>query len=503
MEPITTSRQDFLVRWLAHLSERSVRLHHYLTSLAVEAPRVNGKPPSIVTAMLHEVEGFAENMRKRGKLASRTVFEGDDVLLAYKNCVEHVRSFLKLHGKLSHFPRDWVRSEVELFLNSIGSAVNPAALNLLLHSEKSLLERYSVVTTPIYNFANLLDDKAHQGRVADNNEMWGAGRDLLTIPAVEQHNTLFWPILVHELAHSIYRSSGVDRDKAILEFIRNDIGNDLADRGDSIAGWWLEEIFCDLFAAAVTGPIYGISLTLFALFWVPDPIKVPAKSHPSPDTRLRYICAFLKQTNPEFMAAVEPELNRLLLLRGELDFEFARDDVQAIHQDIRAGLTPPDEKIGSLANRVARSSCFREITEPCYKASLRKLQMLQDRIARGEFIGTSRNDGLRPQSVEEVVEKFSLYAAGLAEKPNSVLDILTATACYQARLLLDKSQYSSNDSIENDAQFPTIYIQNFLCGNEESQRFIVRAAEFIHDVDATAIKSLEGSELARFYLGEP
>jgi hypothetical protein len=105
-------------------------------------------------------------------------------------------------------------------------------------------------------------------------------------------------------------------------------------------------------------------------------------------------------------------------------------------------------------------------------------------------------------TIQAVNDRFQEYAAALAEKPNSVLDILTATACYQARILIDKSQYDPIGQTEKNAQLPTIYIRDFLCGPDQGRDFIARASDFIHAADATAIKSLEGSELARFYIGK-
>ncbi len=193
-----------------------------------------------------------------GGVAAAIKPEESDILAIYKNCIVFVRKFLKLHARLSHLPKDWVRSEVEMFLNSIGSSLNPEALKLVGGSPH-LLEHYSI--------------------------------------------------------------------------------------------------------------------------------------------------------------------------RMNLDFKFEPDEVHQIKKLIDDNIVLEDQKVMELARHVEESECFQRITRPQYKANLSKIRGLQDRIAKCEFIGTSRDlTALGVPSVKAVSEKFDHYAGQLVEKPNSVLDILTAAA---------------------------------------------------------------------------
>ena len=499
MELIVTNERQFVVRWLAQISERSIRLHQYLSRLAISAPRSYARCPPIIAVMIREVEEFAQAVRGGAQtvLADKGRDDESDLHIMYANCTAYVRQFLKLHAKLSHLPKDWVRSEVELFLNSIGGHLNENVLECLGEKPR-ILDNFSVVASPIYNFANLLDDEAHQGRIRREREVSGAARDLLAIPAIEQNSTLFWPMLIHELAHSIFDRFDLKRSKEILEYIEKNVERDAYDK---VADCWIEEIFCDLFAAAICGPIYLIALTVFSIFWSADPIKIPSLTHPSPDSRLKFIAIFLRRTNPKLMNSIAPELSNLATLRAKLDFRCKSEDVQAIQKTIKKDGVPTEENALKIAELLGRSQSFLELTRPPHQANLAHIIQLQDRISTGEFIGTSRDAQFSDSvTLEEVSDNFELYASRLVEKPNSILDVLTAAACYQTRLLVDKSQFDAVLGAERIKQFPKLYVDDVLSDDVRNGDFIKVATDLIHGVDAVTIKSLEASELGAFYL---
>lgn len=138
--------KDFIIRCLAHVSERSVRLHAYLAMVAAAAPQTGGVVPTVVVSMLADAETLAQDIRKRAlQIVQMGSASQASLGLAYAATHHYVSRFVTLHGRLSHLPNEWVRSEVELFISSVGSAAN-GEVRKLLERGSTLLENYSIVT---------------------------------------------------------------------------------------------------------------------------------------------------------------------------------------------------------------------------------------------------------------------------------------------------------------------------------------------------------------------
>ncbi len=496
--------RDCLVRWLAHLSERSVRLHAYLTSVAANAPRIGDRPPPVVKAMLAESEQLVNSIRdKLLKVRSYQARNQPDLQNIYQGVERLVITFLTLHGKLSHLPKEWVRAEIELFLRSIGGAVNDAALSLLRGSQ-NLLEHYTVISTPAYNFANLLDAGVEHSSGIEDDEYYLARHDLLSLPVIEQHTTLYWPFLVHELGHSIYHGSMIKEDPNIAHFLEQAEGQIRYKLRD----FYTEEVFCDLFAAAVCGPMYYVSFATFACYWVTAPLQVSGNigrgvepTHPPPDTRLQYVYKFLAANNPDLMGPIGSQIGQLVDRRKALDYagSNAKGRIEDYGDRVFRKAYPSESDILALSRLISESPIFRTLTCPIRQFDVGKIIELQTRFADGEFIGTS-SAGTLPGPIElvNIADKFEAYARALEEKENSVFDILTATSCHQTDILLSEEQ-ERNYVRSGLKGFPSEYIDDLICSESDSREFVASAAEYIHGADAAAIKSIEASGIGRFY----
>lgn len=355
--------KQFLLRWLAHLSERSVRLHRYLTGVAATAPRLSDKPPPVLPAMLLEVSTLAEHIRKQAiRISSISSITDGDQRLSYSGCLQFVKRFLRLHARLSHLPKDWVRSEIEFFLRSVATAAKGRPI---------ALEDYTVITTPTYNFANLLDQEEGQIDAQDYDDPH-VTRDLLGLPAVEQHNTLFWPCLVHELGHSVFRPSHIAEIPELAAFF-DDIP---AEYRDTLRDDFLEEIFCDLFAAAITGPMYYISFGVFASYWVTSPLVMPSDEHPAPETRLVYLANLLNQSNPELMEKISEQIGATIRTRALLDYQTCSQSINEFHDLVKRRRKPSPSEVIKLASIIANSDIFKAMTTPAYHAELSSIVTL-------------------------------------------------------------------------------------------------------------------------------
>lgn len=88
----------------------------------------------------------------------------------------------------------------------------------------------------------------------------------------QEHNGLSWPATHHEIGHHVYQTLIVeclrDRDNQWLDdftSLRDDIGW-LSLKSVSLTSTvsdWLEELFCDMFAAMLFGPSYALALRFY------------------------------------------------------------------------------------------------------------------------------------------------------------------------------------------------------------------------------------------------
>ena len=488
--------QALFVRWLCHLSERSARLYIYASNLTADAPRLDHQPLPVLTQLLADIRELAIAVQRRGAMVRSLEEIGDpEAALLYSGTLSYLGRFQSLHNRLSSLPRDWIRSEVRLFLRSADDALSDDARALIGGSklDKSL----SVVGTPTFNFANLIlqPDKAYEDVTEGSRD---STSHLLTLPLIEQYNPLFWPNLLHEIGHAIYRS-GADAELEYEMAATGALDVSLPPREQDRAKWMYEEIFCDLFAARIGGPLYYISLASFATFWVQKPIQLMDRMHPSPLMRLLYLREFLERTHKPLMSLLVQWLGRFSDERGVLDFHLNPDPIQLQGNDPR---NPQIDGVVKLARLIAETRTFRKLFVPRAQTSQEKFDELQKRFAQGEFIGTSRTSRrTRPITLSEVEQDFEAVVKQLEETSNTAFDILMATSCHYHGVL-SKSVLAFY--LERNLQsFFDYYASTFFRRELDGDMFLREACDLIRASDASITRSLEISELAVFYRAPP
>jgi len=87
----------------------------------------------------------------------------------------------------------------------------------------------------------------------------------INISRIEANNPFHWPILLHEVSHSLLKPEWFDDNSIAVDFVnflkKNEIEfdiNSVLENVDSLREW-LTECWCDLFACALMGPAYYYS----------------------------------------------------------------------------------------------------------------------------------------------------------------------------------------------------------------------------------------------------
>jgi hypothetical protein len=147
--------------------------------------------------------------------------------------------------------------------------------------------------------------------------------NLLCLPLIESRFLLHLPDIYHELCHPLHRSLDLPalsnyRDafrQALFGMVRLfQVDADAADRLGhqearlfQIQLWrtcwakgWMEELFCDLFGSAVSGPAYAWSHYHLCIKRGGDPFQTPVTTgttHPADDARMRVLILMLRKAD--------------------------------------------------------------------------------------------------------------------------------------------------------------------------------------------------------------
>jgi hypothetical protein len=115
------------------------------------------------------------------------------------------------------------------------------------------------------------------------------------------------PAVAHELGHFagplLVQEHGL-RLEHPLQTLSDAVGN-----GDTRIGWWLHELFADVFAAYLIGPAYGFTSVMLGF----DPLRayLPDRTHPCPMVRVHAIASTLRALEGAGMGWAADEVKRL------------------------------------------------------------------------------------------------------------------------------------------------------------------------------------------------
>jgi hypothetical protein len=122
---------------------------------------------------------------------------------------------------------------------------------------------------------------------------------ILHLPAVDPANALLAPILVHEVAHALFRHANDELNQLLSESVKPlslitaslpALDDDDETKRREMLPKWAEELFCDAIATLVAGPAYLLALSSRTVGseWNSQ------SGHPPPHLRIRLVYEILK-----------------------------------------------------------------------------------------------------------------------------------------------------------------------------------------------------------------
>jgi len=198
-----------------------------------------------------------------------------------------VRSFYRIHELLVFLPREAVEREVLFVLEDcFGDEWRSRKASVIL---TSLYNAFEYRFIDVIKKVDVLEEKLPD---ISKIQSFNPESSILELAIVDRDNPLSWPILAHEFGHSLNRAYGVSTR------IHGEQVKDLALPANfgPIVISWISEIFADLVAGRVMGPI--AMLPLFSMEIGLSPIlKGPSGAtvtHPATAFRARMLRDYLK-----------------------------------------------------------------------------------------------------------------------------------------------------------------------------------------------------------------
>jgi hypothetical protein len=267
----------FVKAFAAELLGRYSHLGHFVEQCSREArdrsPHLFSAYKSKIAEALVRLESLAPNIFS----LSNTLDPKLPLSGPFNFLREQSERFQKNHLALRSFGTPWPESEVFEFLRQLFDENGLGPQFETLHP--------TIVYSTEFNFLKYdLREDLSLPKATSTFAVWA-------LPLAEATNPLLWPVLVHEVAHSLFDSL----------IIQKEVYNELQDQCSpsilSILKRWSIELNADYFAYRMLGPAYIYCLMYFGMFFVPgrlrEPISEDARfaslSHPPPEDRLRYL----------------------------------------------------------------------------------------------------------------------------------------------------------------------------------------------------------------------
>ncbi|MCB0744750.1 MAG: hypothetical protein KDC67_12645, partial [Ignavibacteriae bacterium] len=199
---------------------------------------------------------------------------------------EKYKSVIKIHEDLKNISSIKILPEIKSFLSE-------------LDSEEEKLNKFNLILTDNYSFKerNLgkkilkdLNDKYQKTPNINNTHTF-------ILPKIEFSNPLNWSILVHEYGHLVLEN---ESDSFISKFESQ--GDKLNSSDKQLVRQWVEELYCDVFAAKHLGPAYLVSFLSINLLNSFDCSHF-SNSHPSAYLRAENIKSFLRKYDADFSSS--------------------------------------------------------------------------------------------------------------------------------------------------------------------------------------------------------
>jgi hypothetical protein len=428
----------FLRAFFTELLERYSGLLAFVEQSRLEA---KGRSPNLFLAYGAELRDAVQDLLGFKDPIENTI-PGSDLQGLY-NVFDYLSElstrFQQLHLALRSFATPWPESAVSQFL---------AKLFVERSIDKDLNALHpTIVYSDEFNFLKYdLRDDLYLPPGSSAFAVW-------TLPKSEGTNPLFWPVLAHEIAHSLFSP-----DEA-FEQIDFAIQKGFEKRRYAQLRHWSLELNADYFAYRLLGPAYVCCLVYFCAFFLRSRLRYPlssdeteggrdsflAASHPPPRIRIMFLLNELKAITltegwTRAIAVIENIYHSRLRFDHEArDYEPDRDvmtfdpesrDLKALEEVWNAikstQMNTEVSRHGWTVNDLASSEVIgAQLGDGLLAASIGDKQKRTELRQSIEVLSAELEKG-SPEDAERLLVEFSKYEKSLSlnERPAQMFEIL-------------------------------------------------------------------------------
>jgi hypothetical protein len=497
---------SFLRRKGSALCEFVARLHQLMSKLYIDAPNYDGDVPRILREIESELHKLAVDLRERlWSLLGQPLTSLDEIMTAYDYFEALQDDAVRIHQQLSFLPTRWPSNELELVLKGIireRYQENTKTKRVPVDPD-TLILNFSTLLTGDLNFAGAIT--SHYITPFEPEQVSPQARQdffrkrlILCVPASEELNSIYWPVLFHEYAHFLFLSpQGQTLKTSVNDFLKRRHLSSTA--SEVLIESWLDEIFSDLFCLHLVGPSYLFSFMDFAYTWSKWSLQRTSTTHPSNAIRYAYMKRVSDELFPEFHNCMT-KLESYWEVRAKIDKRYSgviADEGDMVH----AGRMPSPDIVAEVVRFLQDSDIVKALLPPKNSFQATEIAELQWRLADGQFIGTKRATKQRYVDVpiETVTKHFERYARTLKEIPARMTDILTAAILFRLTLKLGSQYEGVARHLATLPEDEVIHIFTQENANEPINNALARTSDSVKRTDSTITKSFQIRQLTEFY----
>lgn len=421
-----TENVSVLIRSAAELFVRCDRIKRYFHTKSQPKVGEHQHFARTVCNSLEAIESAAVIAISRYRTHSRTgdVTEAEE---AFKNLkadlAKFCEYFAKIHEVLVYLPRPPIPPEVDFCMqHSFGALYNTMNPTTILGS---------VFNALTYDFFLKITE-----RIPDVSHIMPKGTSdiFIELPISDRNSPLFWPILAHEIGHSIDRRLGISTEAVDQMFKSRDFFE------YERTARWCREIAADFIAAKAIGPAPMLALVMLdTCFCCRVPQLLSPRVHMThPPTRWRV------KAMTELLPLPE-EFDAHNQARQVLEDAFEMELTLLFTSDVAKKIRKKDAELYASLIYDPATEIFHKLDAielPGYNLSNASLKRLQDRLRRNLPIGAQGRDRTELNELldkyekglsegthlvyEEQVRRFQNLTDSFAEDPADLASIFTA-----------------------------------------------------------------------------
>jgi hypothetical protein len=269
---------DFLQTFLTELIGRYAHLRQFVEEAKRElrggTPNLLFHYENLLSSRLKVLQGFTPTL---ADLPEGT-WDVDALEQPFEFLVTQSAEFQSLHKALRWFPTPWPESGLFQFLTQLCREKRIERQFRQMNATAVFSDEYNFLTSDVNQHLPTSSERS-------NLVVWA-------LPKCENANPLLWPVLAHEIAHSLYKR------EELIENLKDKLPRFHDPTRAEVLKSWAMELNADLFAQRMFGPAYVYSVIYFSIFFTKVNLRAPVEPerdrgrkgfHPPLETRIRLL----------------------------------------------------------------------------------------------------------------------------------------------------------------------------------------------------------------------